>query len=341
GLVALSVPVVRSERSEAIARAEAMHQENIRLTLWRLDAFLTPLITRESARPYFHYQPFYAADRAYARMLQDQDPAAPLVPSPLLLGEPSGEVASLIRLHFQIDPDGGITSPQAPTGPLLQAAESALAEATALVRGQTAVIRLRRLLESGALGGLLEPALLDAPAVASAPDLPSSESRSESEYYARFKAALQANQRQISLADPTLLRLHPPDDGDPGAAPETPPDRRAAPPADHPGMADLARELLLEDAGEPRIPLRLATEPPARVEVSPFRAVWAENPEGGLELFLIRRAAIGDRAVTQGLWLDWPALHDRLLRAARILLPEARLVPVQGQRPETGRASCR
>lgn len=102
---------LRLERAEREARAAAQFQESIRLALWRMESEVTPIIAAEAARPYFHYRSFYPAERAYTRMWQQVKPNEVQVPSPLL--ESSGPY---IRLHFQIEPDGRITSPQAPTG---------------------------------------------------------------------------------------------------------------------------------------------------------------------------------------------------------------------------------
>lgn len=110
--------MVRLERAEQVARAEAGHQEALRLALWRADSWFAPHLAREAARPYFDYRPFHAQQRAYTRLLHEIEPGEVLTPSPLLGFEPA-----YIRLHFQIEPDGSISSPQAPTGNLRDLAE--------------------------------------------------------------------------------------------------------------------------------------------------------------------------------------------------------------------------
>lgn len=99
------------ESREREARADARRQELSRQALWRMDSALAPILAREAARPYFHYQPFYAADRAYTSMLEEVRPGEVLVPSPLLQAP-----EKFVKLHFQISPRGEFTSPQAPTG---------------------------------------------------------------------------------------------------------------------------------------------------------------------------------------------------------------------------------
>ncbi|MHC4413971.1 MAG: sensor histidine kinase [Planctomycetota bacterium] len=110
-LVWITVTVTQLERAELDARADAAHQEALRLALWRMDSWLAPLLAREAARPYFDYQPFYPQQRAYTALLEPIDPGEVLTPSPLLSFE-----SQYVRLHFQVAPDGRLTSPQAPRG---------------------------------------------------------------------------------------------------------------------------------------------------------------------------------------------------------------------------------
>jgi signal transduction histidine kinase len=107
------------ESREREARADARQQELSRQALWRMDSALAPILAREAARPYFHYQPFYAADRAYTSMLEEVRPGEVLVPSPLLQAP-----EKFVKLHFQISPRGDFSSPQAPTGTLRDLAKS-------------------------------------------------------------------------------------------------------------------------------------------------------------------------------------------------------------------------
>src|SRR5688572_22947296 len=99
------------ERSQAEARAQAELEEKVRLALWRMDSILAPLIVQESARPYFTYTAFLAADRAYSKMFSPLTPQEFIVPSPLLT-----QTSTNVLLHFQFDPKGRLTSPQLPVG---------------------------------------------------------------------------------------------------------------------------------------------------------------------------------------------------------------------------------
>ncbi len=105
----VSVALTDLERAHADANRRALADQNVRAALWRLESELTPLVTDEAARPYFHYLSFYPADGAYASMFGDARPDSPLVPSPLLFEPPAP-----VLLHFQLEPDGSATSPQVP-----------------------------------------------------------------------------------------------------------------------------------------------------------------------------------------------------------------------------------
>src|SRR5688572_13013143 len=66
----ISHTVFRLETAEIQA---ARQSENERLALWRMDSSLMPLITRESARPAYEYQPFYQQDNLYTTLFSPID----------------------------------------------------------------------------------------------------------------------------------------------------------------------------------------------------------------------------------------------------------------------------
>jgi signal transduction histidine kinase len=105
-----SATVLRLERAEAAAAAQAALEENARLALWRMDSAVTLLLAQESARPYFQYRAFYPAGGAYESAF-NETAGNDLVPSPLLR-----EIPPRVRLHFQLGANGRVTSPQVPDG---------------------------------------------------------------------------------------------------------------------------------------------------------------------------------------------------------------------------------
>ena len=83
-----------------------------------MDSWLASLLAREAARPYFDYEAFYPQQRAYSTLLYPIEPGEQLAPSPLLSYEPD-----VLLLHFQVGPDGRLTSPQVPAGMFRSIAE--------------------------------------------------------------------------------------------------------------------------------------------------------------------------------------------------------------------------
>jgi signal transduction histidine kinase len=107
------------ERAEASARQQAAQDENLQLALWRIDSALAPLIAEEGTRPYFEYNAFYPAERAYTHMFEVVQKGDVLVASPLLTHD-----VPFVLLHFQFGPDGRLTSPQVPDGNMRDLAEA-------------------------------------------------------------------------------------------------------------------------------------------------------------------------------------------------------------------------
>lgn len=146
GLAWVTWQMLGLERREHEQRLRADEQEALRLALWRMDSAVTPLLAAESARPWFEYRAYFRIDRPYTRLPDDADDALDpmderLVASPALLAPDE-----LIRLHFEIDADGSIRSPQVPTGPL---ADRAHADdlAGSIGRSQAMLARVQAMLE--------------------------------------------------------------------------------------------------------------------------------------------------------------------------------------------------
>jgi len=112
-LVWVSVMVLRLE-------AQAQHEQLVRLALWRMDAWLGKRLQTENSRQYFEYQPFYPQRRAYNNLLGEIAPGEVIVPSPLLTFH-----SEFFPLHFQLDDQHRLTSPQTPAGNWRDVAESA------------------------------------------------------------------------------------------------------------------------------------------------------------------------------------------------------------------------
>jgi signal transduction histidine kinase len=283
-LALVSMQVLQLEERERGARAEAQFQELIRLAGWRMDGEVLPLLSQESNRQYFEYLSFYPENRAYGRMWQDVGPSEVLVASPLLEGG-----GAYIKLYFQYQPDGTLTSPQVPTGERLELAVPRLLDREFLVLASE---RLGELSSMIAGGMVFAVASRPGPPVASEGQA-FSQQRTAQEFYARQQAAQAAS----TLAERARKGVPEPskseeDDG-----------YRADGRGDRSGAA-------------------------AEVRQGMFSPQWIRNPATGEpELLLHRRVEYGGSWVEQGFWIDWPALRRRLLAVVEDLLPDADLAP--------------
>ncbi len=91
---------LRSDRAEQAAQARVAEEAKVRQALARMDATMGLFLAPESARPWFHYLPF-----------QPSGAGGPRLPSPLLASDDP-----LVRLRFQVEPDGRFSAPLVPEG---------------------------------------------------------------------------------------------------------------------------------------------------------------------------------------------------------------------------------
>jgi hypothetical protein len=106
----LTVTMTRLDQDELQARRMAATHERLRLALWRMDSWLSPLIAREASRPATDYRAFPAAPAAWTRGFTKLGTDDVIVPSPLLQAE-----LPVFPLHFEFGPNG-LASPQVPVG---------------------------------------------------------------------------------------------------------------------------------------------------------------------------------------------------------------------------------
>lgn len=314
---------LRLEKAEVRARADAEHQEVVRLVLWRMDAVVTPLIAREAARPYFHYLAFYPAGRAYTRMWREVEPGEVLVPSPLLnFHDP------LIRLHYQRDERGAITSPQAPEGEVRSLAQSLYLSSYALASAEQSLSELQAMLTTDANEALRARVDPDAARERSEqvdrspqqiaqtseyPQVMAQQEMSTKEYMARQAAATRANVNdQVRIAGITV------DKAESGALPSA--------------------ALVLSDAAQTRrdaADVKLIAMDEAREPVvtqGTFMAQWRTLDGDDSHLLLTRSVEVqtepgNAQRLEQGLWINWTELRRVLLAQSIGLLPGADLAP--------------
>lgn len=97
---------VENERRMATARADASQQE--RLALWQLDSRLFPAWGVENSRAYAHYFTYYTPYPVVLDNFAANNNELPKATSPILCGD----FPEWMKLHFQLDPETGWTSPQ-------------------------------------------------------------------------------------------------------------------------------------------------------------------------------------------------------------------------------------
>jgi signal transduction histidine kinase len=318
GLGWVTWQALRAERREQQARAGASFQESVRLALWRMESQATPIIAQEAARPYFEYHSFYPAERAYNRMWQEVEKNEFLVPSPLL--ESSGQC---IRLHFQVEPDGTITSPQAPTGNMLDLAESQYVDSEFLVLASQMLGELTGMLKDVSWTIPPEPQRVHRerkpgiPEEAAAPQI--QQLQADAAQGREADKDLQARQQAYEIAN-------------------TPnePSRRSRVEAAKSGSSKAE----VPPPPAPAVPAPAASDEASRVapKLKTFQAPGRapmDVEQGNFQPLLFQRTVrVQGIPTVQGFWMDWPTLRSRLLGAVTDLLPDARLRPITSGTPD-------
>lgn len=285
GLV--TVTALRLDEAESNARQQAALEENIRLALWRMDSALAPLVAQESGRPYFVYSAFYPADRAYTRMFAQVESGEILVPSPLLAWE-----SSYIFLHFQLGPDGQISSPQAPTGNMCDLAETINKASPGQISAAAECLQQFQ--------GQVKPADLLAAFSATSPT-------TVTPMPIPFESTTQPQQQAV----------------------QTDPESQYA--SQVQAVKNVAEwgarsECLQPSKVQQKVRTKLPplTDPLSEIREGAVRPVWF-----GPALVLARRVSIHGGDYVQGCWLNWDTIRQELVSGIKDLLPNAELQPVR------------
>lgn len=146
----ISFAALRLDSAQLDADRQAALEENVHVSLWRMDSLLTPLVTGESARPYFAYSAFVPVNKAFVGMFNVRNGSEALIASPLLGG---GSVDVLV--YFQFEPEGQLTSPQLPAGPNYKLAVPTRVSEKAVEDARQELQRLDAIVDRGKLLALL------------------------------------------------------------------------------------------------------------------------------------------------------------------------------------------
>lgn len=306
----VSLTALRLDRAQQETAQQAEVEERVRLALWRMDSELTALVVEESARPYYAYQAFHAAERAYTKGYTAIKPGDVLQPSPLLTYLPTN-----VLLHFQFTAEGTLTSPQVPVSN-----ERALAENSYTSREKinAAAVRLAELQK-----------LLNQRAGPDAYSVAGSLGRWVDSSASTRPAAAALNNRDLlfntcstvftNLTSPIAL-------GSP--ATEPPPLRESRPAASQISRNSAewnARANVLQKQNSQSDAQAAKAIAPASFNLSegPFKATWI-----GPALVLARRVTVDGRPLIQGCWLDWDNLRASLRSTVSDLFPSGDLQPI-------------
>jgi signal transduction histidine kinase len=270
------------EQSEQATRRQAELEERVRLALWRMESALAPLIAEESGRPYFAYSPFYAPERAYTSMFSEVRAGEILVPSPLL-----GATPPHVLLHFQVDPDGQITSPQVPEGNMRDLAEAGYVTRERITAAEARLSTLKTMLDAPALRQRL-------PGPTSQPD--------------------------AWTGSDAVVAGEPPQNVEPAGLQSPAQQQQLRNVVEQNARFQQQTGNLLNG-----VPAELLSA--ADVSGGVLKAFWHRNYLQGDALLLARRISVRGSEYIQGCWLDGPEIWKWLRREAKDLLPELDLRP--------------
>ncbi len=339
--------VLRLDQAQARATAAAQLEENVRLALWRMDYAMAPVISQETARPYFEYSPVFPAERAYTRMYTELKSGDVLVPSPLLFKPAS----PYILLHFQVDPDGKVTSPQAPAGDVRNVAQARYVTADDIRRAEQRVAEVAKLVKFDDLVATL-PKPRD-------PEIWANNSKIRVTANGSLAAG---NSRGgggggggNEFADGVNNSAQPAQSANPNA----PPAQQGGQPGDRAGnnynqslaqspiaQYDFEQQAQIQQRrGQQEYLARQQTQTDNNdlfavnnagnylapgVSFGVMRPLWVSEASGGGggTLLLARQVSVNGRTYVQGCLLDWPAIRQSLLDSVADLLPTPDLIPV-------------
>lgn len=340
GLGWLTHQTLALNRAEAIARQQAEQEERIGLALWRMDAFLMPLLVQEASRPDFVYSANYLVAHLQGGKESPQRTLSPVLELP----------PEFVRLHFQLAADGSATSPQSPQGEdrdwslrqgiteeRLCAAQEQLAE---LTRSMTYDHLLGQLpsTELPTMPFSAQPMPGDVGVRNNIGQAPVVESFAQQQL-ARMPRTDDAQIQQNAGVGPGNNNFIQLDGNEPGqaAGQQTPFSNNDANnfAANRRGQSQ-ARNFNTDLSSRNSVYQAYASKASAdnfknlgnALVVAPLAIEGVSRPLWiGPELILARRVERGGATYIQGCWLDWPELSERLRQEVSDVLPEVDLRP--------------
>lgn len=302
GLVWLSVMALTADRLEAEAQAKAALEENVRLALWRMESALAGVVVQESNRPYFEYTSFHPLEQAYTRMFSEGRPGEVLVPSRLLT-----QVPPYVQIHFQIEPNGAVTSPQVPQGTMRDLAEAAYTDHERIDAFAQKLADLQPRLNRDVLLSALPEGAPPPEALVQAQEVQDLYNRADQ------KAQAVLNQQEFEVRERSYKNI----------AAQRPEQQQARKMKASNKLIDETAQAWTEEQG---LSDTSDTVRSTSVRVGAFQSIWMEET-----LILVRRVDIEREEYIQGAWLDWAAMKAWLLGEISDLFPAAGLLALSAE----------
>ncbi|MDA7979649.1 MAG: HAMP domain-containing histidine kinase [Pirellulales bacterium] len=319
GLSWITVVALDLDAAEQQAQARGQWEEDVRLALWRMDSYLTTMISAEASRPYFVYSSAYPPYRAYAHMFSEEarskGGAEPLLmPSPLLLATPPH-----VKLHFQATPGGEFSSPQSPTQTVQNLVNGRIATPERWVTAHNQLEELRLDLNWDELQDfvpdIVSPTSGPLIAASGGPDPPQTGVSFQSDpgsprQQRPTQTRLGANSTQLPANLPPQQFV-----GSNGRSRGNSAEQQAISQMEFYNRLQGSQNLFSENSDS--MPIS------EDVRASVMSPAWF-----GDRLFLLRRVEANGDEYIQGVWLNWRSLRGTLLGLVADIFPNAQLSPV-------------
>ena len=289
----LTMETLHVDRQLIAAQADAELEQEISLTLWRMDTKLAPLIAEEVARPpsFFLSQPELVTEDTFGAQQAARPPSRFNLPANVFL-------------NFDVTAAGIWSCPQVPS-----AAQAKQSRENGQSLKELAALQAQFSLFCEQVK--IEDLVVQLPEQQLPSAQPSAGQAMEQSFYAANPAEITApsklskggnylqarNRRYQDVAQQELRKQRGGYDGDYG--------QQTEPNGDEGGL------------GQP------STQAPTSIVESVSRPIWVDD-----KLLLARRILRDGQTAVQGSWLDWPSLKKELLAEASERIPDADLRPV-------------
>jgi len=344
----LTFKALELDRAEFQARQQIEIEERVSRALWRMDVLLMPLLAQEAARPAFVYRPVVTTLE-----VEGKGKGVPRQSvSPLLAAPPD-----FVLVHFELAPDGSLSSPQCPAEKDAAWAESNGAPASVIAEARRRLDQLKKSIDHCTLVAMLPEENLPPLDIAGIHWNTVAGNLNRSQIVANTFDRTQTTNEFTPNASPTE-----PQSPDAGAQTPSPPPNPAGQAQEE---AQPAQQAILQPAqaqggvftANSRNPrAQTPTDNDLQSRGQAYQAIaqrayqeqrqnWSgrDFPQGGAptlegvsqplwignRLILARRVKSGSQTVIQGCWLDWDRLEQRLREeVANLDLPEIRFTPL-------------